>query len=366
MNRQRLLILTVPYFVALVLLGHASLEACCPAPRGGGVVLNADQTVIMIWDAAKQTQHFIRQATFASKEQDFGFLIPSPTQPELEEAGNEAFPYLAKLTAPEVIRRPLPRDTGCGCGLNSANVAGAAPENRVTVLAEKQVAGFNAVVLEAKSADALVTWLKDHGYAYSPQIEAWAKPYVEQGWKITALKVAGDAKEPGKGIVNAAALRMSFKTDRPLFPYREPDYGTQPTDMNQTSRLLRIFFIAEARYEGTLTPREPWTGRVAWAGQVKAEDKTKLLELLKLPAQTGPATWWLTEFEDRWPYKVAPADVYFAKATDQSGVKRPPTIIYTSSVLPTDGATYALAGLMLLPLARRWRRRSPRAADAAR
>jgi len=356
MNRCRLLILMVPCLVALALLGRASVQACCPAPRSGGVVFNADQTVILIWDAAKQMQHFIRLATFASEEPDFGFLIPSPTQPELEEAGNEAFPYLAKLTAPEIIRRQRPRESGCGCGSKEAGLAGDAPPSSVTVLAEKRVAGFNAVVLEAKSADALVTWLKDHGYAYSPQIEAWAKPYVEQGWKITALKVASDAKEPRPGRVNAAALRMSFKTDRPLFPYREPDYGSQPTAMKQTARLLRIFFIAEARYEGTLTPQEPWTGRVAWAGQVKAEDKAKLLELLKLPPETGPATWWLTEFEDQWPYKVAPADVYFAKAKDQSSIKRNPEIIYTSWVLPADGATYALAGLILLPLVRRWRR----------
>src|SRR5207244_7656509 len=43
----------------------------------------------------------------------------------------------------------------------------------VNVLQEKLVAGFRAVVLEAESANALVDWLKDHGYAYSPEVEAW-------------------------------------------------------------------------------------------------------------------------------------------------------------------------------------------------
>ena len=33
-----------------------------------------------------------------------------------------------------------------------------------------------AAVLEADSADALVGWLKQHGYAYSPAVRAWAKP----------------------------------------------------------------------------------------------------------------------------------------------------------------------------------------------
>jgi hypothetical protein len=50
--------------------------ACCPVPPSGKPVVNADQTVIMIWDAATKTQHFIRQASFKSAADDFGFLVP--------------------------------------------------------------------------------------------------------------------------------------------------------------------------------------------------------------------------------------------------------------------------------------------------
>ena len=132
-----------------------------------------------------------------------------------------------------------------------------APPPQVAVLDEKTVAGFHAVVLEAQSAKALVGWLEEHHYAFSPQIEAWAKPYVEGGWKITALKVAKDksaaAAHPNdEKRVAAAALRMSFKTERPLFPYREPDYGALPPAMLEHRRLLRIYFIGDARYDGAL------------------------------------------------------------------------------------------------------------------
>ena len=115
--------------------------------------------------------------------------------------------------------------------------------------------------------------------------------------------------------------------------------------------MLRIFFIAEARYEGdfpydevmkrhhdqmqidpiffpVVIPFPPanyvgsWTGRVAWAGKIKPADRQKLLEHLKLPDSTGPAEWWLTEFEDDWPYKLAPEDVYFRRAKTQEPLKR--------------------------------------------
>src|SRR5438132_14352848 len=84
------------------------LPACCPAPPSGKPVVNADQTVIMIWDAATKTQHFIRKASFKSEADDFGFLVPTPNQPELEESGNEAFPYLFKLTEPAIKQVPRP------------------------------------------------------------------------------------------------------------------------------------------------------------------------------------------------------------------------------------------------------------------
>jgi hypothetical protein len=214
----------------------------------------------------------------------------------------------------------------------------------VRVLDEKLVAGFQAVVLEADSANALSNWLQEHGYAFSPEVEAWAKPYVDAGWKITALKVAGDEAAPEQQRVAAAALRMTFKTDRPLFPYREPDTSQSAEALEARNRLLRIYFIADARYEGELTEEVPWTGRVAWSDKITAEDRQKVLDLLKLPDTSGPADWWLTEFEDNWPYQTAPADLHFARSSDQSTVKRPPTIEYVSSSW-TDVTVYALVGV---------------------
>lgn len=338
-------------------------QACCPAPPKGKPVVNADQTVIILWDAAAKMQHFIRQASFKSDADDFGFLVPSPTEPELDESGNEAFPYLLKLTEPEIKKVARGGGGGCACMITAPSDASRGPksapkEPEVKVLQDKLVAGFHASVLEAKSATALVGWLKENGYAFSPEIEAWAKPYVDGGWKITALKVVKDKDAAnGKGVT-AAALRISFKTDRPVFPYREPDYKSAADALGAKQRMLRIYFLADARYDGELTKETPWTGKVAWAGKLDAEQRTKVLKQLKLPETTGPSDWWLTEFEDNWPYKVAPADVYFSKAASQDVVKREPTIQYVSATLPRDGSIYALAAVaIILPIWGRLRKR---------
>jgi hypothetical protein len=351
-HNWRLLPLVGALFIPLQL--PSTGPACCPAPPSGKPVLNADQAVIIIWDAAAQTQHFIRRASFKSEADDFGFVVPSPSQPELSESGNDAFSYLQKLTEPETIKQPRPSSgPSCGCA-DSKSTSFGMTSAEVRVLEEKIVAGFKASVLEAGSANALVNWLKDNGYAFSPQVEAWAKPYIEKGWKFTALKIAKNKDEKDKKTLVASSLRISFKTDRPLFPYREPESSAKDIGTNQ--RLLRIYFVAEARYQGELTKDDPWTGKVAWSNKLNAVDRSKALELLKLPETTGPAEWWLTEFEDNWPYRVAPADVYFSRSTVQGEFKRPPNIEYVSTSRPPDFVACVLVAIALAPaLLRRFR-----------
>ena len=145
-------------------LGLSPSSACCPAPPSGKPVVNADQTVILIWDAASQTQHFVRRASFKSDAEDFGFIVPTPSKPELAESGDDAFPHLLRLTEPETQKVTRPSNVGCGCGALAPMAS--APKG-VQVLEEKTVAGFQATVLGADSAGDLVGWLKDHGYMLS-------------------------------------------------------------------------------------------------------------------------------------------------------------------------------------------------------
>jgi hypothetical protein len=340
--------------IVIVVLLAVPATACCPVSSGQPVI-NADQTVILLWDPATKTQHFIRQASFKSEAADFGFLVPSPTQPVLDESGNEAFSQLRKLTEPEKIKKPRPSRWSCSDAARAPTVKAA----DVQVLEQKLVAGFDAAVLEATSAEALAKWLRDHGYAFSPEVEAWAKPYVDQGWKITALKVAKNPEAKGKSDLTASALRMSFQTERPLFPYREPDSQVAAKAFNAKNRLLRIYFVSDGRYEGSLTPETPWTGKAVWAGKLSSEDRKQLLSTLRLPESTGPVNYFMTEFEDYWPYRKAPADVMFAKTIDRNEFKRPPIIEYVAAPFPTDATSYAVVGVIALPpLLRRLRRKT--------
>ena len=111
-------------------------EACCAVGRLGEPVVNADQSVLLIWDPATKTEHFIRKASFKADGHDFGFLVPTPSRPELSESGNEAFPYLANLT------RPPGRSYGGDFGCSAADTV--TRSAAVTVVERREVAGFDA------------------------------------------------------------------------------------------------------------------------------------------------------------------------------------------------------------------------------
>jgi len=328
--------------IALCICSIPPSDACCPAPPANKPVVNADQTVLIIWDAEKKIQHFIRQASFKSDADEFGFIVPSPSEPELAPSDQSAFLQLAELTKPDVVKQSKPVNFSCGCS-STAKFSDAG----VTVLQEKFVAGFKAVVLEAKSTTALANWLAANGFANTPELQAWAEPYVKDNWKFTALKLAKESVSNAERNVNAAALRMSFQTDKPLFPYREPESALTGKETSGR-RILRIFMVADARMTGVFPDSTTWNGNPVWSNKLPDTERQSLLEKLKLPKDTGPMKWHLTVFDHDWPYERARGDVYFERDRNQDALKRPPHIIYTNKGMP-DVAGLALILIALSP-----------------
>ncbi|MCI0379073.1 MAG: hypothetical protein L0215_15805 [Gemmataceae bacterium] len=87
----------------------AASWACCTAFPRDQPVQFADQAVIIYWDAANKIEHFVRKASFQAKTKDFGFIVPTPTQPTLAEAKNsikEAVLSRFSNTHLKVVRAP--------------------------------------------------------------------------------------------------------------------------------------------------------------------------------------------------------------------------------------------------------------------
>ncbi|HTJ84197.1 MAG TPA: DUF2330 domain-containing protein, partial [Polyangiaceae bacterium] len=209
-------------------VGAAESSACAPAPREGEVVRIADEEALIVWDAQKRVEHFIRRASFRSSSADFGFLVPTPSKPALDQIDGAVFQELATKLTPRVIEQPGGTEIAFGCTLWGAakSVSVAAPEAQaVRVLGEQRVAGYDAVILAADDAEALATWLESHGYAKGTALTEWLAPYVASHWVLTAFKIADPNGESGKSDAHAVgtpAVHMTFAAERAFYPYREP------------------------------------------------------------------------------------------------------------------------------------------------
>jgi hypothetical protein len=183
----------------------------------GRHVAVASESALIVWDEKAKRQHFIRRAFFDTKAPYFGFLVPTPTQPELAEVPDEVFALLEDWTRPETRTETVYRSVSLlpwmGATLNAPLGDG------VTVLDRQRVAGYDAVVLKATDAEALRAWLEQHGYEARPALKAWLEPYVKAGWVLTAFQIAKGDQTPA--TLDAGCAHRSPRAA--VLPQRAPD-----------------------------------------------------------------------------------------------------------------------------------------------
>jgi hypothetical protein len=300
---------------------------CAIAPHRDQPVTIVEEDAIIVWDAVKKVEHFIRRASFRTESSDFGFLVPTPTAPTLSEVDDGVFERMGRLIEPKVrevfggVR--FTTAFACSDGARSKVTAksGEKKDAAVRVISEAKVGGYQAAVLAADNAMALSDWLQANGYPGSAELYGWLDPYLVQKWTITAFKIDA-GKQPDRTGVRSKAVKMSFAAERPFFPYREPA-AKEPVDKaSPQSRVLRVFLLSNERMTGTL-------GNIAWHAKTVWADRfadAEITETLAIPAAEFPASAWLTAYEDRASPRPGNAEVFFDPSTDRS-VVHPPDIL---------------------------------------
>lgn len=354
--RHALRVVAVLALLLLVALATARpLRGCAVIGGKVGTATIADESALIIWDSATQTQHFIRTASFQAKgnSADFGFVVPTPTQPTLAEAGNEVFDALAAVIKPgrkEAIEWLFYPFLCCPVMMLGSNASMTFNTVGVRILHTQRVGGYDAVVLEADNGKDLNEWLGKNGYVSRPEFVDWLDHYAKAKWKITAFKIA-DTTPPG-GVpttsfksVSSGTVRMSFKTPKPFFPYREPADSSIPSGPNNAGpttnryRVMRVFFVGTGRMTGTLgeSDGKPWPAQIRWSDRLPDATRAQLAEKLALDPSQFPAAAWMTAFVDDSLRRPEGHDLFFAESADQMPVVPPPIIAYTRTIwIPPD------------------------------
>lgn len=345
-------------FIALCSLAQPCITL---SGKGANPVAVASETAIIVWDPATKTEHFIRTASFTGDGKPMGFFVPTPTPPKLKaidaySGQTLGIAELERRIAPKTViqKRSVyrlsegwdifpPAKSAAKSATQQLATAGLMYMADVDVLSQGQVGEYQTAVLRATDATALLRWLKWNGFESDARLEGWLAPYIAKGWAITAFRF-----EPLAPSFTSEPVCLSFKTDRPFYPYREPEAKGAPA-----SRSLRVFLIAPERMKGALEGG-PWPTPVEHSGLLGNRAASNVADAYELPDAVLARTR-LTSFLDRRPVRPD-SELYFDRDPDQNEVAVPPIVkVVDDPVYIPKGGVAIGAGIVVLALSSRRR-----------
>ena len=196
----------------------------------------AREKVLIIHDAARGQQHFIREVAFRRADQPFGFVVPTPTRPEVAKVDRNPFTRLRARFPFATPKSPAP---GFGSSFGSRGLR--TNSGGVEVLAVDEVGSFTAFTLAATDAGALATWLADNQLSSTPATDLWLAHYVRMGFYYVAMRYdpPANARVGVNAPIVAETVRISFASPVAYYPYFEP----APEHPEQSERLLELWYV---------------------------------------------------------------------------------------------------------------------------
>ena len=314
--------------LALVVVTGVSIAEACGGffrPRG----LSPEQQpslsrekVLLIHDSKTGRQHFVREVAFARASEPFGFVVPTPTRPEVEAV--EVTPF-TKLREQFPFTPPIIGRGGGGKGGGSGSGYGRGPG--VTVLEQKQVGSFTAFVLAATDAGALAKWLDDNQLVSTPEADEWLAHYVALGFYYVAMRYdpsAADEPEAGQALlkpVSAETMRISFDTPLPYYPYLEPD-KPEAARAGLDPRLMELWYVGLREVEPLALYKPEGEAQGRWvqplaAGEVY-EARREIIEAMfepELRELLPEGALVVQTFQDQKNVRSGFADIVFAPSS---------------------------------------------------
>jgi len=185
-----------------------------PAARADGVIMpppdrnvtQASQKALIVYQDG--VEDLILSIQFYGDAAEFGWVVPVPAKPEIDEAKDELFEKLGELTRPkkDLLDKIKGESRYRGIGMMEAGALGKG-EEEVTVVETKRVGILDVSVLESRSSRALLGWLDDNGYQL-PVAGRRAEPipedeeptrinrplqiiqeYLDDGWYFVVAKI---------------------------------------------------------------------------------------------------------------------------------------------------------------------------------
>ncbi|MSQ83496.1 MAG: DUF2330 domain-containing protein [Myxococcales bacterium] len=205
-----------------------------PSDTTAPILQNAERILFVRDQKTKKSTAWV-EIRYNGPAAGFGWVLPLPKEPKVGVGTTYLFDRLHLATAPRFIVDSAPSegcssarsDSGaCGSMSDAATVgfATSAPKNAneldpanpaIKILQHDQVGPYDFVVISGKTADDILKWLNDNGYATPAKAKATLQDHVSQGHVFVAVKLAN-----GKGVDEIKPISLEMDDAEPCVPLR--------------------------------------------------------------------------------------------------------------------------------------------------
>ncbi|MBW2464472.1 MAG: DUF2330 domain-containing protein, partial [Deltaproteobacteria bacterium] len=225
----------VPVLVA-VLVAPLNASAFC-----GFYVAGADEPLVnnatMVVMMRQGTRTVLAmQNNYQGPPSNFAMVVPVPvvlSEDNVKILSNEVFTQVDRLAAPRLVEYweedpcaiEEPEEEG-GFGLGRAAPSPMAQESAadadlgVTIEAQFEVGEYDILILSAREATGLDTWLRQNEYSIPEGAEEMLRPYVEGGMKFFVAKVDVEKVTFSGDQLMLSPLRFHYDSDEFSLPVR--------------------------------------------------------------------------------------------------------------------------------------------------
>jgi hypothetical protein len=185
---------------------------------------NAERIVFAIDKESGKVETHV-QIFYQGEAPDFAWVVPVPGEPELFLSTDTLFDTLSMATQP-TFWMDVHEKGECGGWSSTVTSASSSWDGSyadtglaagggydVLVVSEQKVGPYETVVLKARDASELVSWLQANDYDVEDDMDAVLAPYVSSGAHFVALRLSND-KDAG----DIAPLGMRYEGSKPMIP----------------------------------------------------------------------------------------------------------------------------------------------------
>jgi hypothetical protein len=183
-------------------------------------------------------ESFTVQPKFAGNAADFGMVIPTPSQPKLDEMPRDFFKQLAIFTILEPMDIDRYKTFPMASRMEMQRDSGRRLKDSVRVLEAGVVGSLDYKIIKADVASDLYRWLKSNKYSYAGD-QSTLDFYIKKRWYFTVMKIDPlqmKQRRDGSYEGEVTPTRFTFASNKLIYPLRI----TQISVKDQTEALFYI------------------------------------------------------------------------------------------------------------------------------